>query len=86
MVELAEGRGSLEEEVLRGLYDGPASARECATRLAPYARLSAVRVLEIESLLRELARRSYLDVHVEPDATRYTLTLAGSERLADLVE
>jgi hypothetical protein len=78
--------GTLEEQLLRVLYEGSASARECAAELAPYARLSADRVAEIEDQLRELALRSYAAVEHGLTATRYSLTPAGSERLADLAE
>jgi hypothetical protein len=77
---------SLEEQILRVLYEGSASARECATELTPYARPSADRVLEIEDLLWALAGRSYLQAEAGAIETRYSLTHAGSERLADLVE
>ncbi len=77
---------SLEEQVLRVLYEGPKSAGECAAALAPYARLSADRLLQIESLLGALARGAYLTVESGPAATRYALAPAGNERLAQLVE
>jgi hypothetical protein len=77
---------SLEEQLLRVLYEGSASARECAAQLAPYARLSVDRIREIEHLLREFARHRYLGVETDSAETRYSLTLAGSERLAELVE
>jgi hypothetical protein len=86
VVNVLTSVGSLEEQVLRVLYDGSASARECATGLAPYAQPSAEWILEIEDLLWELAGRSYLHVEAGPEAPRYSLTRAGSERLADLVE
>jgi hypothetical protein len=73
---------TLEEQLLRVLYEGPASARECTAELAPYARLSAGRIAAIERLLRELASQSYA---VEAGA-RYSLTARGSERLADLAK
>jgi hypothetical protein len=83
---IREDVGSLEEQLLRVLYEGSASARECAAQLAPYARPSADRILEIEHLLRELVRHSYVDVEAGSAAARYSLSLAGSERLAELVE
>jgi hypothetical protein len=86
VVNVLTSVGSLEEQVLRVLYDGSASARECAAGLAPYARPSAESILEIEDLLWELAGRSYLDVEAGSAGLRYSLTRTGSERLADLVE
>jgi hypothetical protein len=77
---------SLEEQLLRVLYEGAASARECAAELAPYTSPSADRILEIEDLLWELAGRSYLHAEAGAAGNRYSLTRAGSERLADLVE
>jgi hypothetical protein len=78
--------GTLEEQLLRVLYEGAVSARECAAELAPYARLSVDRVAEIESRLHDLALRSYVVVESGLAATRYSLTPAGSERLAELAE
>jgi hypothetical protein len=81
-----EGVGSLEEQLLRVLYDRSVSARECAAELSPYARITPERLLEIEFLLRVLAQHAYLAVEIDPVAVRYSLTSAGSERLAQLVE
>ncbi len=83
VVEFADAR---EEQVLRALYDGAASARECAARLAPYARFSPARIREVEGLLRRLVRLAYLDTDGTAGETRYSLTLAGSAHLADLAE
>jgi hypothetical protein len=77
---------SLEELVLRVLYEGAVSARECAAELSPYARPSGVRLAEIRSLLHELTQRAYLDVHYRGRELRYSLTAAGSRRLAELVD
>jgi hypothetical protein len=86
VIDVRADVGALEEQLLRVLYEGSASARECAADLAPYARLSPGRVAEIEGLLRELASQSYVAAESGPGATRFSLTAAGSERLADLAE
>jgi hypothetical protein len=86
MTALGISLDSLEEQVLRILFESPASARECATALSPYARVSTDRILEIENLIDELTRRSFLAAHVGEGALRYYLTPTGSARLADLVE
>lgn len=86
MIYVSAEVGTLEEQLLRVLYEGAASARECAAELAPYARLSADRVAEIEGQLHELTLRLYVTVEGGSAATRYSLTPAGSERLADLAE
>jgi hypothetical protein len=86
MVNVFAGIDALEEQLLRVLYEGSASARECAAELAPFARLSARRIVEIEGLLRELAQRSYVFAEDGFAATRYSLTRAGSLRLAELAE
>jgi DNA-binding PadR family transcriptional regulator len=86
MIDLRVDAGMLEEQILRVLYDGSASARECTAEITPHARLSDNRVSEIEDLLRELASRSYVVVENGLAATRYSLTPAGSERLAELAE
>jgi hypothetical protein len=79
-------RGSLEEQVLRALYEGSASARECAFELSRYEPPGAERVSEIAALLERLAQGAFLEVHVRAGEARYSLRPAGSERLAELVE
>jgi hypothetical protein len=86
MTNVLASVGSLEEQLLRVLYEGPATALQCAAELTPYSRPPAERVLEIEDLLWDLAGRLYLHVEAGSAALRYSLTRAGSERLADLVE
>lgn len=74
---------SLEELVLRIFYEGSASARDCRFELAP---LGWADERQLEDLLAQLVRRSYLAVHQHGSALRYSLTPNGSERLATLVE
>lgn len=74
---------SLEELVLRVLYEGGCSAYECAAELRRYEGEAERYVAEIERLLADLAQRAYL---VELRAGRYALTPSGSERLAALAE
>jgi hypothetical protein len=75
----------LEERVLRTLYEGSACALDCATELFPYEQPEQ-HLGEIESLLYELAQHAYLDVRICADVAWFSLTPAGSERLAVLVE
>jgi DNA-binding PadR family transcriptional regulator len=75
----------LEERVLRRLYEGPASAIGCAAELFPFEHPKR-HLGEVEPLLRELAQRAYLAVHLHENVPWYSLTPAGSERLAALVE
>jgi hypothetical protein len=77
---------SLEEQVLRALFEAPASARECAVQLRPFDRPATGPDGEIIQLLRELSDRAYVSVHIDAFETRYALTVAGSQHLADLVE
>jgi hypothetical protein len=75
----------LEERVLRRLYEGSAGALDCAAELFPYEPPEQ-HLDEVEPLLHELAQHAYLDVHVCGNVARFSLTAAGSERLAVLVE
>jgi hypothetical protein len=77
---------SLEERVLRVLYEGSASALDCAAELQRYGDGHGGLAAEIERLLAELAERSYLEVGRSWSPARYRLTPEGSERLAILVE
>jgi DNA-binding PadR family transcriptional regulator len=77
---------SLEERVLRVLYEGSASAFDCAAELQRYGEGHGGLTTEIHHLLTDLAERSYLEVRGSNGAARYRLTPAGSERLATLVE
>jgi len=77
---------SLEEGVLRVLYEEPASALECAARLLGYGYAAEVVTDEVETLLAGLALRACVRPAGDGTSPRYALTAAGSERLASLVE
>jgi hypothetical protein len=66
---------SLEELVLRARFE-----------LRPFDRPATGPDGEIIQLLRELSDRAYVSVHIDAFETRYALTVAGSQHLADLVE
>jgi hypothetical protein len=75
---------SLEEAVLRALYELPASARGCfdaALRERPDATEP-----EVRQLLADLQEGRRVALSVRAESVRYQLTAAGSERLATLVE
>jgi hypothetical protein len=67
---MVAGNQSLEEKLLRVLYEGPASTEECSA-CGEYGAVAEALVW--------LARRGYVQTH-------YLLTPSGSERLAALVE
>jgi len=75
---------SLEEGVLRVLYEAPASAYECAAGLLQYAYATEAVTEEIEELFIELALRGRIER--VGNGTRFAITVTGSQRLADLVE
>jgi len=77
---------SLEERVLRVLYEDGASAFDCAMELQRYDGGALDLVTQVERLLADLAARSYLETHGGNGQIRYRLTQAGSEHLAALVE
>ena len=77
---------SLEEGVLRVLYEGPATAGECAAGLLHDGYATEVVIEELESQLADLVRRACIVCAGLGAAARYTLTETGSERLASLVE
>jgi hypothetical protein len=83
MVQVRSSLGSLEEQVLRVLYEGPCSAQECVLELARYGGAPAEQEREVAALLAELAEYAYLECRANG---RYALTPAGSIRLATLVE
>lgn len=75
---------SLEEAVLRALYESPVSAGGCfgaAVRERPDASEP-----EVRQLLADLQDALYVGVSASANPVRYRLTAAGSERLATLVE
>jgi DNA-binding PadR family transcriptional regulator len=74
---------SLEEQVLRVLYERPCSAVECAAELGRYGGAPPDCIAEIGRLLADLEQRAYVRT-VGP--LLYALTPEGSERLAVLVE
>jgi hypothetical protein len=73
---------TLEEGVLRVLYEGPATVGECTAALLQLGHATEVVTDEIEALLADLVERAC----ITSGAPRYTLTAWGSERLAALVE
>lgn len=77
---------SLEERVLRVLYEGGASAFDCAMELQRYDGGATDLPARVERLLADLARRSYLEAHAGNGHVRYRLTEAGSALLAALAE
>jgi DNA-binding PadR family transcriptional regulator len=77
---------SLEEGVLRVLYEGPATPSECAAGLLHHAYATEIAPDEIEALLADLTARGCITCAVHGISQRYTLTATGSERLASLVE
>jgi hypothetical protein len=74
-----------EEHLLRRLYEGSACAMDCAAALFPYEPPEQ-HLGEIEPLLDELTRHAYVRVDRRGDVAWFSLTPAGSERLAVLVE
>jgi DNA-binding PadR family transcriptional regulator len=76
---------TLEERVLRVLYEGSASAAECAAELQASDSETGGFVALVDALLTVLAQDGYLE-SFDTCERRYSLTPAGSERLADLVE
>ena len=85
MAKTEVGGKSLEERVLRRLFDGPASALTCAAELFPYEPPER-HLAEIQPLLHELTQRAFLELRLRENVAWYSLTPAGSERLAVLVE
>jgi DNA-binding PadR family transcriptional regulator len=77
---------SLEEGVLRVLYEAPATTYECAAGLLHFGYAQEVVTDEVEALLGDLERRACVIRNVDRTHRRYTITPAGSERLAVLVE
>ncbi len=77
---------SLEEGVLRVLYEGPATPGECAAGLLHHAYATEIAAAQIEAVLADLTARACITCAVERGSRRYTLTATGSERLASLVE
>jgi DNA-binding PadR family transcriptional regulator len=75
---------TLEERVLRVLYEGALTAPDCANELNRYDGDPAY--AEIGRLLADLAERRLLAVQLGRYGLRYTLTPRGSERLATLAE
>lgn len=78
--------GSLEESVLRILYEGPASASDCVSELARYSSMGPDFAGEVELTLRDLANRACVALEMHGGTMRYVLCPRGSERLAQLVE
>jgi len=76
----------LEEGVLRVLYEGPASAGECAAGLLHFGYATEVVTEEIELQLAELERRACVARIRQAARVRYAITVIGSERLASIVE
>ncbi|HUA09310.1 MAG TPA: hypothetical protein VMA98_08555 [Candidatus Acidoferrales bacterium] len=76
----------LEEGVLRVLYEGPASACECAAWLLQFGYASEAVTEEIEAQLRDLERRACVANVASALLPRYAITQIGSERLAAIVE
>ncbi|HTX56413.1 MAG TPA: hypothetical protein VMD47_04840 [Candidatus Acidoferrales bacterium] len=85
MTQVDEGVG-LEEAVLRVLYEGPASAGECAAGLLHFGFATEAVTEEVESLLGDLERRACVARDAQAALPRYAITRIGSERLAVLVE
>jgi hypothetical protein len=79
----AAGVTSLEEQILRVLFEGSASFERCLEALFPFASPSAGAPQDVERMLYHLVSAGY--AVRTPDA-RYAITPAGSCRLADLVE
>ena len=77
---------SLEEGVLRVLYEGPATVYECAAGLLQHGHATQAVPDEIEALVAGLVKRGCVVCSGGGSAGRYSLTPAGSERLAALVE
>jgi DNA-binding PadR family transcriptional regulator len=77
---------SLEEGVLRVLYEGPATGGECAAGLLHHGRATEVVTGEIAALLADLVVRGCITSSGQGESRRYALTATGSERLAALVE
>ncbi|HTX02262.1 MAG TPA: hypothetical protein VMD07_01175 [Candidatus Acidoferrales bacterium] len=86
MYEVRRQVASLEEGVLRVLYEGPASACECAAGVVLYAYAAEVVTDELERLLAGLTAHGFVREVAESAPRRYAITAAGSERLASLVE
>jgi hypothetical protein len=76
---------SLEERILRVLYEAPASTDECITQV-----VADVGRERLEPAVRRtfamLIARAYVTPHPKTGALRYTLSPRGSERLACLAE
>lgn len=77
---------TLEERVLRVLYEGGASAFDCAMELQRYDGGAADLPARVERLLADLTRGSYLETNGSDGQVRYRLTEAGSALLAALAE
>jgi hypothetical protein len=77
---------SLEERVLRVLYEGSFSALDCVAEPERYGGDRHGLAGDVEHLLTDLAGRSYLEIRRDNGAARYRLTATGSERLAVLAE
>jgi DNA-binding PadR family transcriptional regulator len=77
---------SLEERVLRVLYEGSASASDCASELQRYDGAPEGLVGQVQRLLADLAERSCVEMRIAGSSARYRITPAGSERLATLAE
>jgi hypothetical protein len=76
---------SLEECILRILYEAPATADECTAQVV--ASLGRGRLEpDVRRTLSALIAGAYLAPHAKPGVLRYTLSPRGSERLACLVE
>ena len=78
-------RTALEEQILRVLYEGPASVYECCLELQRYSGEPDIECA-VERLLIELASGSLAGACSNAEGLRYAITAAGSERLAALVE
>lgn len=77
---------SLEECVLRVLYEGPCTVRECLLELARYESREGGFKREVGCMLDWLVGRSFAAMESRGPLARYVLTTAGSERLALLAE
>jgi hypothetical protein len=77
---------TLEERVLRVLYEGQCSAAECAAELQRYEGGHDRLLVEIGALLADLASRSLVEVRSSRCGTGYALGPEGSRHLADLAE
>lgn len=73
---------TIEERVLRVLYEAPATASDCARELQRYAADDG----DVAAVLDALTRTNAVAPVAAAGSVGYRLTPIGSERLAQLVE